>query len=46
MKYILLAMVCWSLFLLLASCDNGRNPVDGVVVYDFDFDLDPGIDVD
>ena len=44
MKYTLFAVLCWSL--LLVGCDSGRNPVDGVVIYDFDFDLDPDVDVD
>ena len=44
MKYTLFAVLCWSL--LLVGCESGRNPVDGVVVYDFDFDLDPDVDVD
>ena len=44
MKYALFAVFCWSL--LLVGCESGRNPVDGVVVYDFDFDLDPDVDVD
>ena len=44
MKYTLFAVLCWSL--LLVGCEGGRNPVDGVVVYDFDFDLDPDVDVD
>ena len=39
MKHSLFLIICWSL-LFLVSCDNGRNPVDGVVIYDFDFDVD------
>ncbi len=45
MKYALFLLVFWSLFPLV-GCESGRNPVDGVVVYDFDFDLDPDVDVD
>jgi len=44
MKYALFLLVFWSLFPLV-GCESGRNPVDGVVVYDFDFDLDPDVDV-
>ena len=42
MKYALFLLVFWSLFPLI-GCESGRNPVDGVVVYDFDFDLDPDV---
>ena len=45
MKHSLFLIICWSL-LFLVSCDNGRNPVDGVVIYDFDFDFDVDVDVD
>ncbi len=45
MKYALILIICCCLFILV-GCESGRNPVDGVVVYDFDFDLDPDVDVD